>query len=317
MHAMNKYPHRLEQGFVDIFLEELDKTESRVLDKILASYKQELDSIEDVEQKESQKIERLSEITLAIMIKRWSAGIDTWAYENTISAIHPKKNVLIKEILSDFSQRNAGLMKEIRAEYVQKVSETLKGIIQQQKADIATGILTKEKAYTEAAEKIRHVTGATKSKAEFWARDQVTKLYSDLSRTRLQQAGAGGYVWSAIMDSRTRPSHAAMHGKFFTWAQVSDIGMLPGEDYLCRCTMTDVSQRPSATRVAAEKKTYKIKVKIAKSKEAVEKAAIRIKRTTKYKTVSDREKKIRIKVLKKRMIKELKQKKDLMRKLNG
>jgi len=42
------------------------------------------------------------------------------------------------------------------------------------------------------------------------------------------------YIWRARQDGRTRPSHAANHGKIFAWDNPPPTGH-PGEDYGCRC----------------------------------------------------------------------------------
>ncbi|MCH8952603.1 MAG: minor capsid protein [Proteobacteria bacterium] len=42
------------------------------------------------------------------------------------------------------------------------------------------------------------------------------------------------YVWRTLGDDKVRPSHAANHGRLFSWANPPATGH-PGEDYNCRC----------------------------------------------------------------------------------
>lgn len=77
-----------------------------------------------------------------------------------------------------------------------------------------------------------------KSKAEFWARDQLGDAYAKFTEQRFKEAGIPGYVWMTSQDNRVRDSHALLHGKFFRFTEtppgLSKPGArFPGEDYNC------------------------------------------------------------------------------------
>lgn len=81
--------------------------------------------------------------------------------------------------------------------------------------------------------------------ARFVAKDQIGKAYGAINKERQQQVGMPGYIWSCFLDSKTRATHKACHGKFFYWNKPvpNDIrprmknGKIcnPGDDNHCRC----------------------------------------------------------------------------------
>ena len=77
--------------------------------------------------------------------------------------------------------------------------------------------------------------------AELIARDQTSKLNSNISHQRMRNAGITRAVWTAVADERTRPSHMALDGVAFDLDDPptpddEDEPMLPGEPICCRCT---------------------------------------------------------------------------------
>lgn len=107
----------------------------------------------------------------------------------------------------------------------------------------------------------REMPGISMRRARIIARDQTSKLNSDLSQGRMQNAGLETYIWSTSMDERVRglpggrypralPSHYAMEGKICRWDDPTKMRSAdgewvprpmdaptthPGHDILCRC----------------------------------------------------------------------------------
>ncbi len=74
--------------------------------------------------------------------------------------------------------------------------------------------------------------------ARLIARDQISKLNAQVARARHQELGLHAFRWYAMQDPKTRPTHAAKHGKL--WAYVAGLGIpvpafFPGEEVCCRC----------------------------------------------------------------------------------
>ena len=63
------------------------------------------------------------------------------------------------------------------------------------------------------------------------ARDQTSKLNSQLTMLRAERAGVDKYEWSTSGDSRVRPEHKALNGDIRTWDQEPR----PGIPINCRC----------------------------------------------------------------------------------
>lgn len=93
----------------------------------------------------------------------------------------------------------------------------------------------------------------TKKKAQFIARDQVSKLNGAINKIQQKSVNINLYVWSAVGDARTRDSHAKLNGVICSWDdptiyyKVEDNKLVkhkrlasmfighPSEDYQCRC----------------------------------------------------------------------------------
>lgn len=95
----------------------------------------------------------------------------------------------------------------------------------------------------------------TKKKAQFIARDQVSKLNGVINKVQQKSVGINLYVWTPVGDARTRDSHARLgqNGVICSWDdptiyyKVEDNKLVkhkrlasmfighPSEDYQCRC----------------------------------------------------------------------------------
>ena len=108
------------------------------------------------------------------------------------------------------------------------------------------------------SKQIEAVYNVKKRKAEFWARDQVSKLNAEITQQQQKDAGVQEYVWSTSKDERVRgnPSglwpegkHYGFNGKRFSWAEPPEVApgrnCHPGEDYRCRCVALPVFNLPN------------------------------------------------------------------------
>ncbi len=93
----------------------------------------------------------------------------------------------------------------------------------------------------------------TKKKAQFIARDQVSKLNGAINKIQQKSVNINLYVWTAVGDARTRDSHSKLNGVICSWDdptiyyKVEDNKLVkhkrlasmfighPSEDYQCRC----------------------------------------------------------------------------------
>jgi SPP1 gp7 family putative phage head morphogenesis protein len=121
---------------------------------------------------------------------------------------------------------------------------------------IATGDVTKELVAqqmaaiislpTDAAQRLAdgrspdEVSGWLHSKANVISRNQVAQAATAVVRLRAYHLGSEGYIWRTAQDSRVRPRHRVLEGKFFRWVDppvVDEKGMRghPGHASGCRC----------------------------------------------------------------------------------
>lgn len=93
----------------------------------------------------------------------------------------------------------------------------------------------------------------TKKKAQFIARDQVSKLNGVINKVQQKSVGINLYVWTPVGDARTRDSHARLKDAICSWDDPTiyykvDGNKLvkhkrlasmfignPSDDYQCRC----------------------------------------------------------------------------------
>lgn len=93
----------------------------------------------------------------------------------------------------------------------------------------------------------------TKKKAQFIARDQVSKLNGAINKIQQKSVNINLYVWTAVGDARTRDSHSKLNGVICSWddptiyykvegntlVKHKRIASMfigdPSEDYQCRC----------------------------------------------------------------------------------
>ncbi len=128
----------------------------------------------------------------------------------------------LQDLLRGFVTDNVRLIRNVANDAVDKVEGTvLRGFRRgQTNREIAKGI---EKDLE-----------TTRSRARLIARDQVASLNGELTQIRQTRMGVTDYIWRTAGDERVRPSHEALDGQRFTWAEGSDEGH-PGEPISCRC----------------------------------------------------------------------------------
>ena len=71
--------------------------------------------------------------------------------------------------------------------------------------------------------------------ARFIARDQVGRLYAQVTRMRNQEVGVAVFQWWTQADGHVRDSHAVKHEKFFPYEGSRAPSFFPGDEAGCRC----------------------------------------------------------------------------------
>lgn len=146
----------------------------------------------------------------------------------------------LKATMGSWARENASLITNIN----EKVMTDVSGIAQR---GLRSGSSPKD-----IAAQVKKTMKTTDARAKLIARDQVSKLNGDITKSRNEALGIDRYFWSTSGDERVRDSHSAMNGKLCrwddpsvysddggkSWKRRSSIGGYighPSEDYQCRC----------------------------------------------------------------------------------
>lgn len=124
--------------------------------------------------------------------------------------------------IADFTQHNVALIKTVPSIFFDEIEKIVTD-------RIATG-----ERWEAVREDLRARYDVSESRARLIARDQATKFYGNLNKTRQEELGIGGYHWRTMNDNRVRDEHEALAGQRFGWDEPPSEGY-PGQPIQCRC----------------------------------------------------------------------------------
>ena len=173
-----------------------------------------------------QELDNIASDTDDFNARRWQSVIRK-AYGVSPTNIDRKR---YDPLLKLWAEDNAKLIMDIPAKTMRQIrNETIDA-------------LQSGKTVAQMKDIVQERMDVSDSRAQLIARDQVSKLNADLTKSRQEDSGVVKYEWSTMQDERVRDSHADCDGEIFTWdGNVSDGGVSkpdgnnPGEDYQCRC----------------------------------------------------------------------------------
>lgn len=144
------------------------------------------------------------------------------------------RSVVRQEDLSDYlrtaAARNASLIKSLADDVVKRVEQTV------YENSIAGNSVKTLRA------RLKEQFDISDRRARLIARDQSSKLTSDLNRIRQEQAGVTSYKWMTSRDERVRERHRTLEGKVYKWGEPTgaENGLPPGQPINCRCVARGV-----------------------------------------------------------------------------
>ena len=149
--------------------------------------------------------------------EKTNAGLRSAIAIDIVSASAPEA------MIEAWATKNAALIKKLQPEAIGDLQRMVfRGV--------ADGTTT-----SDLSAQIKARFGVDRRKAEFWARDQVSKLNADITQAKQTKLGVEEYQWADSGDERVRPTHHANNGKFFRWDKPPATGH-PGHEPNCRCT---------------------------------------------------------------------------------
>lgn len=171
------------------------------------------------------RLENIARATRKLTVREWR------------NAIHKTLGIDIREdyYLGDFYQEYLKQWSDQNVDLIKTIPyETLDNMRQLIYDGYVKGTCT-----TDIAKQINRAYGTGMKHAMFIARDQMSKLNSNLAQAQQRDAGVSHYRWQTCGDERVRESHRALDRKVFSWDDPpeTDGGRRchPGEDYGCRC----------------------------------------------------------------------------------
>lgn len=131
----------------------------------------------------------------------------------------------LSSFLETAVQENVSWIKSIAGEYHDKIES------------VVTQGARRGANINDMAAEIAEIGDVSMRRAKFIARDQLGSLYGDLTKARHTRIGLRRFTWRTSQDERVRDEHAAFDDKVFDWATgAGPEGLIPGEDFNCRCT---------------------------------------------------------------------------------
>ncbi len=102
--------------------------------------------------------------------------------------------------------------------------------------------------------------GLTHSRLKFIYREHMASAYAAAKETQAVASGATRWQYSAILDSRTRPAHRALHGRIFRMDDAGANAVKPRNGFGCRCNSIYYYDDPSSIPATPLAQTRKVNV---------------------------------------------------------
>lgn len=173
----------------------------------------------------------VSDATITAMATRFVSSVDSFSYVNVqAQAQHVKlqaikSNSTIDAYTKMKVKENVSLIKSMKSQFTDQLEKRVYHSISN-----GGGISDINRYLTQTAR-------LTNNQASLIANDQTGSIIGQLDGYRSQRAGASGYIWQSMEDSRVRPRHQDLDQTFnqYNDSNSGDGGLLPGEPIRCRC----------------------------------------------------------------------------------
>lgn len=144
----------------------------------------------------------------------------------------------LQELIASEIKNNVELIKSVPEKYFEHIQKSIHQGFE------------KGQSTMQIAREIQAVSGVTERRAELIARDQLGTVYAEVTQQRQENLGIKRFKWQTVHDERVRDSHRAIDGRIFNWDEGAvgyDVaeevkGLLPGEDFNCRCVAAPVDE---------------------------------------------------------------------------
>jgi SPP1 gp7 family putative phage head morphogenesis protein len=170
-------------------------------------------------------------ISLGLDVEEWAAKVEEWHRRKFTTSLREALGLDISLNISEFDfddelqlvvERNVGLIKGLSDDLRKNVEQAV------------VNAMVQGKPRRELAKELTERVEVSRSRAKLIARDQTTKLASNLDKMRQEQAGIDEYKWRHSGKAHPRPEHVRRDGKIFRWDSPPSDGH-PGQAINCGC----------------------------------------------------------------------------------
>ena len=136
------------------------------------------------------------------------------------------KSDKIQALLKDIEAQTEFYVRKLPLDAVEKIKE------------YSTDAVLRGERFETVIDKIMEIPGMNYRHAKLVARTEGAIAASKITMARAQAIGCTKFIWRAVLDNRTRPSHRAMNGKVCEFNNppiVEGQPLIPGQIYNCRC----------------------------------------------------------------------------------
>lgn len=212
----------------------------------------------DVENFKKKSLAAISGLTVILTkeIKKIAKGVNKFNYNTVLNGVKRVKNLKLQaptlldirkhQLIKIFVKQNVNLITTLNTKILDKIEN-----------EVYNAIITGT-SYKDLSTQLQSIMDVAKYRAEFIARDQISKLNGQLGRERCLDMKINEYTWLTSKDERVRKSHEVLEGLVCQWLNVETfrrdqtdrlkkrksilaVEQHPGQDYQCRCTFIAIA----------------------------------------------------------------------------
>ncbi len=210
---------------------------AEIISDVLPKYQTQVRLIRDADGQSFDRLRRIAEYLVGIAQGTVNRILGLEAQKHTEKFVDVARKALGIDISAIVTQEDLGAYLEVmarrNADLIKSQAETMIRRIEQ--ATLQNTLAGNPRSVLQ--KQFIEEFGIADRKAKLLARDQSSKLTSDLNRIRQEQAGIEEYRWMTVKDERVRELHQRIDGTDYKWGERTGAegGLPPGQPIQCRC----------------------------------------------------------------------------------
>lgn len=170
-------------------------------------------------------------ISIGPRVRRWALKVEEWHRPKFAAGVKAGTGA---DVVAFLNAEDAQDQVRASAEWAASLIQGLTDDLRKQVESLTWAAYAAQTPRAELAVQLRERISVGRTRAEFIARDQTTKLAANLDRLRQNEAGLAEYQWRHSGKAHPRPEHVARNNKIFRWDS-PPAGGHPGTEPNCGC----------------------------------------------------------------------------------